>query len=155
MFSSFFLCVCAAGRWARYLERSDSVNNGACEFARFDSLGRIGTWTDNNKKIAFAQELQRSVPTMTFASDFISCEQDPSKLRAQMIEQIRTFRKEIVAPKGDGTTQLHNKIVITGKSAGRKDDLVMALSIAQHHAGLTCFDHRFQQKMRERSLTIG
>jgi hypothetical protein len=143
-----------SGRWARYLERSDSVNNGACEFARFDSIGRVGTWTDNNKKIAFAQELQRAVPTMTFASDFITCDQDSNKLRLQMIEQIRTFRKDIVAPKGDGTTQLFNKIVITGKSPGKKDDLVMALCIAMYHGFLARFDDKFQKRMRERGLVV-
>ena len=124
------------------------------EFACHDKKGRVGTWTTHEKKIAFALELAKTVPTMTFAQDFITEQESEQSIINDLIEQIRNFRKEIIAPRGDGVAQLFNKVIVTGKGPGHKDDLVMALCIAIFHAFLDRYDYRFQARMRERSLLV-
>lgn len=139
-------------RWARHLETQPHLI-GRLEFARKDPMGRVGVWTTHAMKIAFAQELQKTVPTMTIATDFLTQSGDDDIL-AEMLTQFRQFRREVLAPKGDGMATLFNKIVITGKSPGKKDDLVMAVCIAIYNAFADRFCPMFQQKMRARNLVV-
>jgi hypothetical protein len=88
----------------------------------------VGIWTTKSTKEAYTTEIQRNVPHMSFADQFIS--ENAIDNQCELLKQLKAFRREIVAPATDSNTQLFYQIALTGKSAGRKDDLVMALGIA-------------------------
>lgn len=145
-----------ADYWARELDMNPRLAGGL-DFARnYDKKGRVGSWTTHEKKIAFAKELAKTVPTMTFADHFITQADTEEVIINELCTQIRQFRTEIIVPKGDngGVGQLHNKMVVTGKGAGQKDDLVMGLCIAIYHGMLDRYDYRFQAKMRALSKIV-
>ena len=126
---------------------------GGIEVAAFDSKKeqRFGVWTDNPHKEAYAIELQQQVPHMRFAveGDFISG--DARQCRKDLCDQLKVFRKEIFET---SATSPCYKACYTGKSAGRKDDFVMALGIALYYMKrAVCCDEAFRQRMQRLGKT--
>lgn len=93
---------------------------------------RYGVWTTHDKKEAYAEELKRAIPTLSFARILIGEEQALAETCHELFVQLAKFRREVVES-ATPEHQLHAKIVLTGKSAGSKDDLVLALCIALYH----------------------
>lgn len=143
------------GYWAEHLYNIPCLRS-RMSVARHDSKGRMGMTTTHAKKLAYAHELKKSVPGMQVSEDFISTNHDPRALMKQLIEQLRAFRRDILQPKGDimTNTVLFNKVIISGKSAGKKDDLVMALCIAIYSAFVDMTDYRFAQEIKNCDLSL-
>jgi hypothetical protein len=89
---------------------------------------RLGIWTSKDSKEAYAIEIQRAVLHMSFAEQFIS--RNAGECQAELMKQLSVFRREVIAPVNDSGVALCYQVALTGKSSGRKDDLVMALGIA-------------------------
>lgn len=142
-----------ADRWAKLIELNPRYR-GHVEMARFDKKGRVGTWTTEDKKKAFMLEMQRTLPTLKYATQFVTGRADVEGLKKDFVDQMRTFRLDVVAPKGEDSTALTSKFHITGKSAGKKDDLMMAFGIGVYHAIVESYDPAFQAKMRSRHKCI-
>lgn len=142
-----------ADRWAKFVEGNPRFR-GHVDFARFDAKGRVGTWTTEEKKKVFMVEMQRTVPTCKFAQEFITSRVDPAGIQKDLIEEMRHFRLDIVAPKGEDSTALTSKFHVTGKSPGKKDDLTMAFGIALFHAIQDAYDPVFKDRMEKKHKRI-
>ncbi len=93
----------SADFWAKLIETNPRFA-GNVEMARFDAKGRIGTWTTEEKKHAFMLEIQRTVPGLKFASEFVTQRVDPKSIQSDLIDQMHHFRLDIVAPKTENST---------------------------------------------------
>ena len=145
-----------AKRWQDYLTQDPDLAGGM-SFMHALKDGRAGANTSNEKKIVFAQQLQQSVPTMTFAEEFVTVNvsSNPRVVIDRIVDQIGKFRREIVATKADSDgTALCSKMVVTGKGHGMKDDLVMALCIAVYYAHIDRCDEKFLASMGERNRIV-
>jgi len=116
-------------------------------------LHRVGVWTTTDKKEAFAEELQRCVPHMQFAREFI-CDTDEKVVKQELFGQLLRFRKEVVQVNNPDHT-LHLKVVYTGKGPNQKDDLVLALSIGVYHMMRSIYrDPEFRQRCEQQGMMM-
>ena len=105
----------------------------------YDRKGRVGITTTNESKRRIAMELRRAAPTMQRAETFISTSAEFGRPVTQhwsaLLDQLGWFRETILAPNNpDQNTAVCNRVTYGGKSAGKKDDLVMAAGIATLYA---------------------
>lgn len=116
-----------------------------------------GIITTHDRKESYAEELVRAVPAMQFASDFLCL--DPDSVCKEFFQQLCDFRKEVVDTGASAThvsTALFNKVVITGKAAGKKDDLTMAFCIALFYMYRSIFrDDAFQRYCLDNGMCAG
>lgn len=111
------------------------------------SSRRFGIWTSKDSKQGYATELTRAINFMCIATHTIgkSVAADIKELCAQFA----MFRREVVVPPKDNGKSLHYTVTLTGKSAGRKDDLVMACGIALFYMFRSMNDQIFIQRCHD------
>lgn len=105
---------------------------------------RYGISTTKDTKEGYAMELQRNISTMKVAERPIGTKFYESF--GELLLQLSSFRREVVVPVDENGTQLNYKVALTGKSPGRKDDLVMALGIALYFGIRSMNDVLFMQR---------
>lgn len=107
------------------------------EACRYDETAddRVGVWMRDELKDCMAGDMQRSLGDgqWCWAKDFISWGKKAKDIQKELCEQLANYRKEIVPPTDEATGKW--KAVITGKSAGRKDDLAIVAQIALYFSG--------------------
>lgn len=150
--------ISADGLWKKMLsfipitvERADSSGQG-----------RPGVITTDESKEVYARllTLQLQERRLFLAEDIISAHNAPTgspsdvaKLLKTLEDQLSNFRKVKSVPKESAFGKV--KETITGKSHGRKDDLVMALGILLYWAQKKIMiDVDFQRMCREKRLTM-
>lgn len=113
--------------------------------------GRIGIITTQATKEGYACEIRRSIDGMVVAEQFVSENKD-ANVQA-LVDQLRNFRREIIVPTNNSAV-LHYKVALTGKSPGKKDDLVMALGIALYYMMQSLCSNSFIDFCRARGLVM-
>lgn len=129
---------------------------GDIDVVRFDPdcKDRVGVWTTKDRKEAYVINIRTHIHQMRRAAPFLSL--DAAGCWKLLCDQLRVFRKEVDAPASGSTTALTYKVGYTGKSPGRKDDLVMALGIVLYHMIRTVnVDEEFIQMCAMRGLAVG
>jgi len=99
-------------------------------------LHRYGVWTSKDTKNEYVKCIQLGIEQLRFAepdSYRTSDAKGPDALKQELGKQLKFFHREIEEPKATSQA-LFYKSFWTGKSAGKKDDLVMVLGIALYNA---------------------
>lgn len=113
---------------------------------------RIGVWTDNPAKEAYAGALRHNIYALFVAEEYESqtLENTTEDCIQALYRQLRDFRVEFIE-KPDGTCLRRH----TGKGAGRKDDIAMAIMIFLYYALKdACQNYEFQLFCRQNSLLL-
>jgi hypothetical protein len=144
-------------RHPRYRPESMDIVCEVKDRVRGGGFQQPGVFTTHSKKEAFAEELGRNIDFMHFARLFV-CQGQPEVIQRELYMQLASFRVEVVGT-ADPDRQLHAKIIVTGKSSGKKDDLVMALCIALFHMfrsihGTEQADQLFRQRCFNRGIQL-
>jgi hypothetical protein len=99
---------------------------------------RFGIWMTDDVKKNMMLDLQRSMSDgqLCFAKEFIhtgDTVKEKAKIKDKFRQQLQNFRQEVINPKdvAIGIT----KTYMTGKSSGRKDDILICLAIALYFSG--------------------
>ncbi len=114
---------------------------------------RVGIWTTNENKKAYAMEIQRCIANLRIAEDYLSQDNTPDKCCIpESCKQLKNFRMDLqqkVGGVGDVTVRL------TGKGVGKKDDLVLAMGIWLHFMYMAIYrDEEFQLFCARNKLTF-
>jgi hypothetical protein len=112
---------------------SEVLGDNGCEAVRYFSKEgeRIGILTTDERKIQYANELRRSMSNMRIASesDWIGKVGERASILKELRKQMGNFREEIITT-GEASGRQRSHHNVSGKGAGKKDDIVMALCIA-------------------------
>jgi hypothetical protein len=121
--------------------------------AREDKLGRYGVHTGEAEKENYAKGLGIIMMDnmLHFAHHVASV--DWKENRMGLIDQLRVFRREVIESKSPGFS--NPKVCYTGKSHGRKDDLVLALQIALYWMAKKRGDLDFIAKYNAKGVRVG
>jgi hypothetical protein len=91
---------------------------------------RVGIWTSEENKKAYAMEMQRAIGHLYIAKEYLSMDESPDKCCIlELYKQLKQFRFELREKVGGGGEA---KGRLTGKGMGKKDDLAMAMGIWLH-----------------------
>lgn len=108
-------------------------------------LGRPGHWTTEHTKRCWVEELKKFVELYTFCDSSYWIGRKREENQAELLQQLAHFREEIIAPANDEGKALFYKRALTGKSPGRKDDIVCALGMGLYYMYKSQSDPLFLQ----------
>ncbi len=113
---------------------------------------RVGIWTTNENKNAYKGEIQRNVPMMHIAEEYVTQSTVEKCCIVELCKQFKNFRTDIKEKVGgNGVT-----ITVTGKGVGKKDDLVMAVGIWLHFMFMAILhDAWFQSFCDKNKIVVG
>lgn len=88
---------------------------------------RAGVWTGEVEKQLYTIELQRALAdgALYYASNFVT-QGDVKEVKSEVKEQLENFRREVTLVNGK------MKVVYTGKTGTRKDDLCLVVQMLLH-----------------------
>ncbi len=112
---------------------------------------RVGVWTTNETKNAFKAELQRNLPLMHIAEDYLTQSRSDNCCIPELCKQLKNYRVDLKEKaNGGGMTSL-----VTGKGVGKKDDLSTGTGLWLHYMFMAILhDIVFQQFLETNKLVV-
>jgi hypothetical protein len=94
--------------------------------------GRCGVWTGDTEKELYAIEMQRALSdgALVYADSFITSD---DHMREEVRAQLEVYRREVRVTPGTGKL----KVIYTGKSHGRKDDVAIVMQMLLYWSRVT------------------
>ncbi len=123
---------------------------GSVEAVSLDpkNKNRYGVWTGETEKERYADSMERALANgqLCYSSEMTGNAVTLPQNKMALEQQLGWFRREVLEPKNPAFGK--NKVVFTGKSAGKKDDMVLALQIALYHLEKLKMTQRFIEMAR-------